>query len=205
DLHDATGQALTAIRLNLQLLQAASGDPAAVAERTRSTVALVDTAIDEIRRAVNRLGPAIVQDVGLWTAVQAHCRDVGERSRLAIECSIECPNARPSPAVETSAYRIVQEALHNAVRHARPSQVSVRFAAQGDRLQLEVDNDGVAPGEDATQSGFGLVAMRERAEVLGGSFAVERPSPDRCRVRVELPLLAASETDAGARAAWIRG
>jgi signal transduction histidine kinase len=192
DLHDAAGQTLTAIRINLELIvQALQRRPPGDAEPlVRRTATLVDETVEEIRRAVGTLGPAVIEDVGLVEAVVRLCDDVGEHTGSTVERSFELGDLELPPALETTCYRVVQEALTNVTRHARAGHIEVRLARDEDSLEIEIGDDGV--GFDvqraATGQRHGLVGMRERVELIGGRLDIDTRPGGGTHIRAVLPL-----------------
>jgi signal transduction histidine kinase len=149
ELHDSAGQALTAIRINLQIiaqLAEQSGGNERVAGLASRTLTIADATLEEIRRAVSMLGPAILDDVGLVAAIQRLCDDFGERSDLRIDSELaELPQRWPqSAALESVCYRVAQEALTNVARHARATHV---------RVALTLDPGAVPPRDRRQRSG----------------------------------------------------
>jgi signal transduction histidine kinase len=211
ELHDSAGQALTAIRINLQIIaqlaEAGSSKAEAVARLASRTLTIADATLEEIRRAVIMLGPAILDDVGLVAAIQRLCDDFGERSEanapsspgLAIECELDdMPEAGLSPALESACYRVIQEALTNVARHAHATEVRVRLVLEPREIHLEVQDNGrgfdPAAGRVAgAPGGRGLVGMRERVELLGGTIRIDTRPGAGTRVRVDLPQVTLSE------------
>ncbi len=188
DLHDGVGPALAGLTLQVDTVRNQLGAEAASAADDlllglRSGIR--DTVLD-VRRIVEGLRPPALDDLGLVEAL----RQLAERSGLAVTV-----DARPLPrlpaAVEAAAYRVVQEALGNATRHAGASHVLVRVCTSGDGLAVEVTDDGtgdVRPRPD----GLGLRSMRERAEEIGGRFDLRATPGEGTTVRVTLPLVAGS-------------
>lgn len=174
ELHDGAGQTLTAVRLHLQILDAEGVDRA---------LSLLDEAINEVRRALETLAPAILEEVGLVAAIERLCATVADTSSVEVDHELDDPGA-PSPAVEATIYRVAQEALHNIVRHSHAEHASVRLHSTDDRVVLEIEDDG--RGLDDSQHGRGLRGMHERAELLDGTLRLE--SPERgTRVVLEIP------------------
>lgn len=201
ELHDSAGQALTAIRLNLQLVgQLAAAEPSGpegkIARLAGKTLTIVDATLEEIRRAVGMLGPAILDDVGLVAATLRLCDDFGEGDELQIIADLDVPEGGLSPALESVCYRVVQEALTNAARHAHASEIRVSLTTKDARIVLEVRDNGrgFVPGERAERSGGrGLVGMRERVELLGGTLRIDTAPAAGTTIQVELPLRALSD------------
>ncbi|GAB4214967.1 MAG: hypothetical protein Fur007_12140 [Rhodoferax sp.] len=160
ELHDELGQALTAIKINLQLGQRL-GDktPADLADET---IAIVESALQTVRGLATGLRPSMLDDLGLAPALKWITEQSGARAGFA--ACFESPQDAPrlSPDIETACFRIVQEALTNVARHAQAKAVAVRLAQVDDMLEFSVHDDGV---------GFDLAAMRERA-MAGGSLGV---------------------------------
>ncbi|MCH9686655.1 MAG: sensor histidine kinase [Deltaproteobacteria bacterium] len=198
ELHDSAGQSLTAIRIHLQLIEglsaAATTDQAKggrLTELAGRTTAMVDDTLEEIRRAVNTLGPAVLDDVGLAEAVERACLDLAERLEIEVDCDVRLPNKDLPAAIETSCYRVVQEALTNITRHARPSHVAVSVVIDSGVATVRVSDDG--RGFDpaaAIRAGRsrGLVGMRERAELLGGDLQIDSAPGDGATVTAVIPL-----------------
>ena len=190
DLHDSVSQALTAVRIHLQLISARSADTelSRMAERS---IGMTDEALEEIRRTVMNLGPAILDDVGLTEALRRYCDDFAERTGILVDREIADP-AEPVPGeVESACYRIVQEALTNVARHAAARSVEVRLDIAGGRVHLTVRDDGHGfdPGH-SENPGHGLAGIRERVELLDVTLAIETAPGAGCGLRVELPLVA---------------
>lgn len=189
ELHDSAGQSLTAIRIHLQLMEGlASGRLEEIAGRTTT---MVDETLEEIRRAVNTLGPAVLDDVGLAEAIERACIDLSERLEIEVDCEVMLPESSLSPAIETSCYRVVQETLTNITRHATPSLVAVRVVTEGGIVRVTVSDDGRGfDPEAALRAGRsrGLVGMRERAELLGGELRIDSAPGEGTTVTAEFPL-----------------
>lgn len=189
ELHDSAGQSLTAIRIHLQLIEGLSEGRAA--ELASRTTAMVDDTLEEIRRAVNTLGPAVLDDVGLAQAVDRACVDLAEGLEIEVDCDVQLPQKPLAPAIETSCYRVVQEALTNIARHAQPSRVQVRVRVGDGVAVVTVEDDGRGfdpPAAIAAGRSRGLVGMRERAELLGGELKIDSAPGQGTTVRAEIPL-----------------
>ncbi len=198
ELHDSAGQSLTAIRIHLQLMEGLAGgaaDNAAsggrLGELAGRTTSMVDDTLEEIRRAVNTLGPAVLDDVGLAEAIERACIDLSERLEIEVDCQVELGTASLAPAIETSCYRVVQETLTNITRHAQPSRVEVWVRIHGGVATVRVRDDGRGfDPEAAIRAGRsrGLVGMRERAELLGGELRIDSAPGEGATVTAVIPL-----------------
>lgn len=185
DLHDGASQALTAARLHLRAL-GKSLEGQAARERLDQAVAHIDEAIDEVRRSTTLVTPSLLGEVGLAEALQRHTESFGTAASLDIR--YERPAKLPPlpAAVEVACLRIVQEALHNVVRHAQAKRafVTLGTSADGGTLLLSVRDDGRDAGGP---EGNGLGSIRDRAASLGGAATFS--SSDRgSRWDVEIPL-----------------
>lgn len=195
ELHDSAGQALTAIRINLQLLAQLASNEGAKAMATR-TVELADSTLEEIRRVVDRLAPAVLDDLGLQGAVERHCDDFAERTGVEIDSSFAAlDEPGVDTGVETAAYRIVQESLTNIARHAQAERVEIQLrrlepGTARDRLVIEISDDGQGFDLAAARAKGrrGLEGMRERVELLGGTLEISAAPGAGAHVHVELPL-----------------
>ncbi len=189
ELHDSAGQALTAIRIHLQILTDSlpEGDP--MRRLAGQTVTMTDETLEEIRRAVRMLGPAILDEIGLGEALRRYCDDFAERCPAEVTCAVDTGDEPLSAAIESACYRIAQESLTNVAKHAEARRVSVRLRAGGHALVLEIEDDGRGFSKDEGRGdGRGLTGMRERTELLGGSLRVRSAPGEGTHVRAELPL-----------------
>jgi len=191
ELHDSVGQAMTAIRLNLQVLaeRGRADHDGGLAELLDRTTELVDDALEEVRRAVHRLGPSILDDVGLADALARTCEDLGDRAGVEVDSRVELPEGGLPPAVEVTCYRVVQEALTNVARHAGATQAKVRLAAADGQARVEVTDNGRGFESQAQRSRVrGLRGMQERVELLGGSLEVGSAPGEGTRIVAVIPF-----------------
>lgn len=193
ELHDSAGQSLTAIRIHMQLIGDLVHKPAETqrtADLAARTLTMVDGTLEEIRRAVNTLGPAVLDDVGLAEAIERACDDLAEALQIAVDCRVELGDRVLPPALETTAYRLVQEALTNITRHARPTEVRVRvgIAGQSVTVMVQDDGEGFDPADVVIGRSRGLVGMRERAELLAGKLELRSAPGKGTTVDATLPI-----------------
>jgi signal transduction histidine kinase len=172
ELHDETGQALASILLGLKTIRAAAtGEDA---ERAESDVrGLVVQALKDVRRLAVELRPTALDDFGLVPALERLAETFAARS--GISTAIEATLAeRLPPDVETVLYRIAQEALTNVVKHSEAERVNIVLAARDGDVALIVDDDGRGfAAEEVREDALGLVGMRERLALVGGTFSLE--------------------------------
>jgi signal transduction histidine kinase len=190
DLHDGLGPALAAQTLKVGAARSLlRRDPDAADARLAELEGDLAAALADVRRLVYGLRPPALDDLGLIAAIREGAAQYAGPGapRVAVEAPDRLP---PLPAaVEVAAYRIVQEALANVVRHADARTCRVRLTTEADALVVEVLDDGVGVPFDR-HVGVGLVSMRERAAELGGACTVEAQPGGGTRVVAWLPLTA---------------
>lgn len=172
ELHDETLQGLGALRLALSSMLRA--DPDAAREMAGAAVELVDREIGGLRAIIADLRPAALDELGLEPALRTLAARVAERYELDVPIDLACGDERLPAELETIAYRVIQEALTNVVKHARARRVTVVARRDGDTFEVSVSDDGRGIQPDAGGPGrFGLTGMRERAELAGGSLRID--------------------------------
>jgi signal transduction histidine kinase len=196
DLHDEIGQGLTSVLLGLRLVETslASHPPNLddAREHSADLHQLVTQALREVRRLAFELRPTVLDDVGLVAALQRLVADVTARRGIVPELAVDGLDgqaARLPSQIETVAYRMVQEALTNALRHSRGSSVSVVVARSAGQLRVLVEDDGTGFDPAAVPAtSLGLRGMRERAALVGGSVTVTSAPGLGTAVVLEVPL-----------------
>ena len=176
ELHDETLQNLAALRLGLAA-QLNSSEPEAVVDTVRDAVGQLEQEIRTLRALVTDLRPAALDDLGAQAAIE----DLAERARtrgLAVDLVVDLAYEqgrqpdRHAPDVETTMYRLVQEALNNATKHGGARRVLVEVVEDDSTVRLTVRDDGTGFDPAAHTDGFGLLGMRERVELLHGTLEV---------------------------------
>jgi signal transduction histidine kinase len=191
ELHDETGQALTALLVGLRAIeeQALTLDVQSTAQRLRSIAAQT---VDNVGRLARGMHPSVLDDMGLAAAARRHVGDYAKSFGIAVDLRAEgIDSLRLPPLVQTTMYRVFQEALTNVARHARAQVLAVELKADGTDLELVARDDGV--GFDATAaltdaSALGLHGMRERVALLGGSVEIESSPGHGTTVRARIPV-----------------
>ena len=191
ELHDETGQSLTALLVGLRAIeeQAVTTDLRSVAQRLRG---VASQTVDDVGRLARGLHPSVLDDLGLAAAVRRH---VGDRARSlgwSVDLRLESVVSRRfPPLVQTTMYRILQEALTNVVRHAAARAVGVELKLEGAMLELVVRDDGVGFDPATAQpdaSGLGLHGIAERVALLGGSVEIDSRPGRGTVVRARVPV-----------------
>ncbi|HET7479898.1 MAG TPA: histidine kinase [Rubrobacteraceae bacterium] len=192
DLHDELAPTLAALGLAAATVgELIPADPKKAAALNAELQSEIRSTVGEVRRLVYDLRPPTLDELGLAEAIrQRAARYNASEESGGLQITVESPGLPPElpAAVEVAAYRIVQEALMNVVRHAEASSCAIRLACPEDRaLEVEVTDNGVGLPE-SPEFGVGLRSMRERAAELGGSCVAENAAPAGTRVFARLPL-----------------
>lgn len=189
DIHDVLTQALSGIGFKLILCQELmEKQPQRLGEELTRLVQNVNEALRHSRLLVSNLRPTILDNLGIVAALNKTVNDFEENSGVEIEF-VSPPHIDLPPGADISIFRILQESLHNIIKHARASQVRVKISVGPDRrLEMIVDDDG--DGFDPSQqvSGLGLMLMRERASNMNGSLHLKSSPGNGTTVKVVLPL-----------------
>jgi signal transduction histidine kinase len=190
ELHDETGQALTSILLGLKAIRSAATDEDAARAET-DVRELVVQALQDVRRLAVELRPSALDDFGLVAALERLATTFAERSGIPAAVESTLSEQRLPPELETVLYRLVQEALTNVVKHAGAERVSILVTQSdgGVRAVVEDDGQGFSPGEVRVDA-LGLVGMRERLALLGGTLSVESEPGAGTAVVAYIPLTA---------------
>lgn len=193
ELHDEAGQALTALKLSLELLRSDPPDNAEVLQqKLGEAIALTESTMTCVRGLAHGLRPPALDTLGLNLTLQAFCRDFAQRAQLAISYR-GCEVRELSGAMSISLYRVLQEALTNVAKHAQASRVRVSLTRAAKHVRLAVADDGRGFDPDLApialqQSGIGLLGMRERLELLEGRLELRSSPGEGLRLAAILPL-----------------
>jgi signal transduction histidine kinase len=174
-LHDDTLQALGALHM---LLAAArrSSDPDRLRAAVDEAIGRIEQQIDGLRGLIRELRPAALDELGPAAAIEGLASRAAERSGIAVTVDVLLPGARHPPGLETALFRIVQEALTNAVRHAGADRVEITVSAAGGALHMRVRDDGRGFDPGTPTEGFGLAGMHDRVALLHGELEIASSS-----------------------------
>lgn len=193
ELHDEIGQVLTAVNISLKSAQLVT-EPDRLQNSLRHCADLVGRAIKQVRGRSLDLRPSMLDDLGLIPAIEHHIERQIELGVCAIELQAEPLPNRPPARIEIACYRIMQEAVTNALRHARASHIGIELSNDGERLWLKIKDNGrgfdVDEARMQARSGgsFGLMGMQERAVLNGGEIEIVADIHAGCEIRAWLPL-----------------
>jgi signal transduction histidine kinase len=191
ELHDDTIQSVIALKQRVQLAQQSVKDQTSL--NTLSELeALSEQTIENLRRMTRALRPIYLEDLGLSTALEMLVRETSQNNALTIDFQKSGEEQRLSREVELALYRITQEALNNVVRHSQAKHADLHISFGEQEIKLEVSDDGIgfnmpkSPTDFAPNGHFGLLGMRERAELIGARLEVESSPGKGTRLRVRL-------------------
>jgi PAS domain S-box-containing protein len=189
ELHDEIGQALTAAKINLQAAIKESDD--AKSKRIDETAAILERLLGQVRQISLDLRPSTLDDLGLVPALRSLLDEQGRRASVAVRFSgKDIPESLDS-GTQTTCFRIAQEAITNAVRHANATRIDVGLGRENGNLQLQVRDNGRGFDAKSVQKqavGLGLVGIKERATLAGGRARIKSSPSKGTTVEVSLPL-----------------
>lgn len=195
ELHDGVGQSLTALRHRLERMPASPDRD--------SNVVLVGQILEDVRELSRLLRPPVLDDLGLIPALQWLGRRVRESAGLPVEVEAGAlEDLALDPELETLLFRVVQEALHNAVRHADASSAWVSAARAGNRIEVSIRDNGrgfdpETLSRDPEHAGVGLSGMRDRVKLFDGDMAIRSAMDRGTTITVGLPLAAGAGQKGG--------
>jgi len=184
DLHDGIGQMLTGLRLHVGTLRKGPFVDEKQRQRLADLSHLVQDTIQATRQVSHNLMPPEIQDYGLVAALQRLADQTARLSGLSVTVAETTATRRLPVAAETSLYRIAQEAVHNAVKHARARHIAIRLGQDAATLWLEVADDGRGFRPEAAQTG-GLAHMRTRARLLNADLCIRSGAGTSVRVTLQ--------------------
>ena len=190
ELHDETGQHIVALMLGLESLRTDTANQSDVVSRLKRLVSDLDLGV---RRLARDLRPTALDDLGLTAALEHHLSEWSQQTGIAAEFSSRISDARLATSVETTVYRVVQEALTNIARHSEALAASVVLERRGQSVVVIIEDDGHGfEGATGVQPDplrrLGLTGIRERAGLLGGTAVVESSAAHGTSVFVTLPI-----------------
>ncbi len=194
ELHDEAGQALTALKISLGLIQKSlPSDMQPLSQRIASAIALTNETMSQIRLLAHDLRPPSLDSFGLDPTLEGFCQEFAQRTQLTIHYKGSPLPPLPG-AISITFYRLLQEALTNVVRHAQAREVSVELGLDGRQLILKINDDGDGFNTEGRLAygnkpgGNGLLGMQERLDLLGGQLTIESQPGDGTRLIARAPL-----------------
>lgn len=201
DLHDSTGQTLTALKMGLAALEQKLKQTQYTSDMMSEIAALADQALQEIRTTSYLLHPPMLDEAGFTSAAQWYVDGFGKRSGIKVKLDLATKRERLPITIETALFRVLQESLTNVHRHSGALEVSIRFEYQAETVMLEIRDCGRGIPtellnrlrEASSETGVGLAGMRERLNELNGKLEIESDGHGTSmRAIVPLPAVARS-------------
>ena len=196
ELHDEFGQILTAIGSMLGRAGKHAPEGSPLRADLREIAEVAQTALEKVRGLSQTLHPAILEQAGLERTIEWYLSTVERQFGITISYEREGPPLEVDSDTGIHVYRILQEALSNVVRHSGAAQAWVRLRSHEGALEMDVEDRGRGLDAASMRRGLGIIAMRERAELLGGRIDFEQPPEGGTRVRLDVPLDAGDSHDA---------
>lgn len=188
ELHDRVGQSLTALGLNLRVVNAELSQEAqrAVQVRMEDCMRLVEHTVEAMRDVMGELRPQALDDYGLLAALRSHAAAFSARTGIHVALEGTGETGRVAKEVELALFRIAQEALNNVAKHSKATAVRVSFGGESGEVVFALSDDGVGfdPQHHGAESCWGLILMRERAESIGARFELQASPGHGVRIAV---------------------
>ena len=198
ELHDEAGQSMLLLRLQLEMMERDAPEP--LRPRLAETRAIAERAVAGLRRLVAALSPALLERLGLKSALRQLAARFRKMHPAALRLRISAPfDHLPVPTQEVI-YRVAQECLQNIAKHSRATQVNISLGRADKSIRLSVADNGAGFCAETARNqpmSFGLAGMRERAALLGGTLAVRSAPGVGARITLQLPLSSAPVTRNG--------
>jgi len=194
ELHDGVVQTLIGINVELAALgEGSSGGRHALKAKIARTQRLVTNSVNTVHRFARELRPAVLDDLGLIPALHAYNKNLAARKKIKIKLTAFGGVEALGSAKRTVLFRVAQEALTNVARHAEATQVRMSITEISGAIRMEISDNGKSFPVDKILSAknhkrLGLVGMRERVEMVGGSLAIESAPGKGTTVRAEVPF-----------------
>jgi PAS domain S-box-containing protein len=191
EIHDELGQQLTGLKMDVYWLnKKLEAKDEKIQEKISGIIDLINETVKSVRRISSNLRPSILDDLGLIAALEWHSREVEKRSEIKVHFSTRLTEQEIPADVATGIFRIYQEALTNAVRHANAHEIKSSLQINNNQLILEIKDDGkgIDPKAKANTKSFGLIGIKERTFVMGGKFELKSEPGSGTELCISIPL-----------------
>jgi PAS domain S-box-containing protein len=191
ELHDEIGQLLSTISIDLRSARKVCGQ---AAPRLDESIQVVEQAMEQVRELMLDLRPPMLDDLGLIATLRSYADRQTHRAGILLHFVSETTGVRLPVNHATACYRVVQEALTNVVRHARAHEAWIEFRENGTNIRLKLRDDGIGfnpsliPLGAPDKASFGVIGMRERVELLGGTIQIHSQPGHGTAIDIDLPL-----------------
>ncbi len=194
DFHDGFGQTLTGLIMSIESAEvAASTDGPTIKDKLAKARTVAVRAMEDMRKLLQNLRSPVLDEAGLAAAVRSYAASNLEAARIGFTFEVAFLNGSLSPAAETAVFRIVQEAVHNIIKHSGARAARIQLKVETGKIIVVVEDDGqgfdVAAfmGKGGSTQSLGLISMRERATALGGTFNINSRKGQGTQVIIEVP------------------
>jgi len=194
ELHDEVGQALTAAKINLQTAMKESDG--AKSKRIDETAAILEKLLGQVRQISLDLRPPTLDDLGLVPALRSLLDQQGRRASVGVHLSAKNIPENLDPEIQTTCFRVAQEAITNAVRHANATRIAVDLSCENGNMRLQVRDNGRGFDADSAQAqavGLGLIGIKERTALVGGQTKIVSSPNKGTTIEILLPLMPCGE------------
>jgi signal transduction histidine kinase len=205
ELHDETSQTMSALAMKIETALAAWPGEAS-RDRLVEARALTVRTLEELHRLIFDLRPSVLDDLGLLSAIRWYAeRHLASRG-ISVRCEFSGIEARLTPELETALFRVSQEAITNIAKHSRAETVLIQVTERDDEISIEIEDDGEGfdpsslPPPAARERGLGLLGMRERVELFGGTIEIDSAPGRGTRIAVSAPVQPVGEAGVSPRA-----
>lgn len=192
EIHDELGQQLTGLKMDISWInRRLKTEDEAVLEKIHETIQLIDQTVKTVRRIATELRPSILDDLGLVAAMEWQSGEFEKRAEISSKFTSNVAVANVTPDIATGLFRIYQECLTNVLRHAGASEVVSNLDINGKELTLEIFDNGAGfiAEEIANKKTLGLLGMKERASLMGGTYEITSSPGTGTTIRILVPLL----------------
>ncbi len=189
EIHDELGQALTGLKMDLSWFAARLPNQPVLADKSTAMLKLIDSTVHAVRRLSTELRPAILDNLGLIPAIEWLAQEFQKRTGVTCEFTTDNEELTLDEQRTTALFRICQEALTNVTRYAQARAVTIKLTSAGEQITLHIHDDGrgITEAEARATKSFGLLGMRERARLLGGTFEIRGEPGTGTTLTVRVP------------------
>ena len=196
EIHDELGSMLASLKWDLEEIQKTLSTPvdqsqlAALREKLSALMKLDDTAINAVRRIASELRPSVLDDLGLGAAIEWQGQQFQSRTGIVCVCDCSLENVELTESQSTTVFRIFQEALTNILRHAQATTVDITLKKEDDELVLTIRDNGrgITTDEKSDRLSLGLLGMRERVNLIGGTIHITGVEGKGTVIMVRVPI-----------------
>src|ERR1700723_1786733 len=192
ELHDDIGQSLAVLKIQmLRAGQPVSGRPEMLHASLKDLSVKLEKIVNKVSRLSHDLHSSELELLGLAVAVKGHCRECSEQLGIPVDCSCDHLQEKLDGMIALAFLRVLQEGMHNAMKHSGAKSITVRLTCSDHDLGLEIKDDGVGFDVEGARlaAGLGLISMRERIHLIGGKFEIWSSPGQGTRITVRAPMI----------------